>query len=112
MATHSFALDRHRAIQPLLVFRWDPDTGEVTGPHAEFLRAWLDATKRGGVIEVAPWALPVVDPYHSALEFAAVLAQLGYEPLPEPFGSALRDYRASGSAKSTARADEAVRVDA
>ena len=110
MATHSFALDRHRAIQPLLVFRWDPDSGELTGPHAEFLRVWLDAAKRGGVIDVAPRALPVVDPFHSVLEFAAVLAQLGYEPLPEPFDSALRDYRAQCAAQPLA--DEGLAVTA
>ena len=93
MATHSFVLDCHRAVQPLLVFRWDPDTGEITGPHAELVRVWLEAAKRGGVIAVDSGAMRVIDPFHSALEFAAVLAQFGYDPLPEPFGSALHEYR-------------------
>lgn len=93
MATYSFALDRHRAVRPLLVFRWDPETGELAGPHAELLRSWLDAAKQGGTIDVSSHALPIADPLHSTLEFAAVLAQFGYEPLPEPFGSALREFR-------------------
>lgn len=56
-------------------FDWDPETGDLSGPDAPWVRQCItDALDCGRVgAHPAPWSIAVSDPLHSLSEMAAVV---------------------------------------
>lgn len=63
-----------RGAAPTLRCFVDFQSGAVTGRDADIVREWLDAAIKEGStpIDPAPSSVPIVDPYRSRTEFAAV----------------------------------------
>lgn len=70
-----------------LSFRWDSDTGALSGRDAGLVAVLVEAAlEDAGVAgHPAPWWIPVSDPLHEPAEMAAVIGESHL--LPEPLAA-------------------------
>ena len=75
MATMHIRAEPFDPRDPVLEFAWDPQTGEISGPAAAWMRERIRMALDCGEIAAhpLPWGIPVTDPLHSLTEMAAIV---------------------------------------
>ena len=80
---HSYTLQPADGVGEPLVFDWDPETGAVRGPGADYVRTLVSGVLKSGVAMGHPYptAYPISDPLRRPAELAVLLGNRYHLPV-------------------------------